>query len=103
MATLFELTQLYDNNEGLRAKVVIAAAIRAQEIVDEAAVQPIRLQWAIDTLANPDSRGNLLLGYVLGANSGAPVGPPGGILGATDAAIITNVNAAIDKIVPPGV
>jgi len=96
-ATYEELADLFANNQGLRAKVVVAATVKAEAIFAEATPSAARLQWAQDVLANPESVGNQLLSYVLAANKGATVAV---ITGATDASIQANVDTAIDKMVP---
>ncbi|MGI9297823.1 MAG: hypothetical protein ACR2QC_07985 [Gammaproteobacteria bacterium] len=99
MATLTELYDLANNNQGLLPKVVSAGVIKSESILGEVTPGANRLQWAIDTLDKPGSRGNCLLNYILAANSSATVQQ---IVDALDPSIQANVDAAIDAIVPSG-
>lgn len=98
MATYQELADLLENNQGLRSKVEVATVVKAESIFAEASPSAARLTWAQETLDQPRSRGLQFLAYVLAANKDAS---SAAIVGASDAAIQANVDAAVEKIVGP--
>lgn len=98
MATYAELFDLR-SNDALRNRVAVAAVVKAQTLLDLASPTAAQVEWAKATLANPIGISGDLLNYVLAANKGASVAA---IIGATDAAIQTNVDAAADKLLGGG-
>ena len=96
MATLSELQDLAHNND-LRGKIERGITIKALEITKEVSLTAERLQWASDALSNPKSQIGLMLNYVLAENASATVAQ---IVGASDAWIQTNVDAAVDVLHP---
>lgn len=99
MATYAELQDIRSNNEGLLGKVLVAASIKAHAIMQEVTPGANRLQWALDTLDRPEAVGGQLLNYVIAENNSATASQ---ITGASDTAIQTNVDDAVDVIVPTG-
>lgn len=95
MATYAELFDLRSNS-GLRNKVAVAVAKKAQAIFDLATPTAKQVTWAGEAIENPVSKADALLNYVLAKNSASTVAQ---ISAASDAAIQTNVDAAVDKIV----
>jgi len=77
------------------AKVRVAAAIKATEIIDAATPPEAALSWAKDTIANPTSAGDGIVWYVVGKNDNLALSA---IYGASDSAIQSNVDAAVDAI-----
>lgn len=98
MATYAELYDLRSDS-GLRNKVAVAVAIKAQTILDLASPTNAQVVWASAAIANPVTKADALLNYVLAANKSATVSQ---IQGATDSTIQTNVGAAVDKIIAGG-
>ena len=95
MATYSELRALFSNDE-LRHKIEIAVIIAAEAIRSELATVPNhanRLTWAIEAFNQPAAVANKMMMAVLAGNAAATVAQ---ITGATDAAIQTKVNAAVD-------
>lgn len=99
MATYAELYDLRSDSS-LRNKVAVAVAIKAQSLLDGGSPTSAQVTWAGEALRNPVGKAGELLNYVLAANNDATAGQ---ITSATDAAIQTNVNAAVDAIVAGGV
>lgn len=97
MATLAELHTLRHESDLLN-KVAAACAIKAKSIMDETPpVDAARLLWAEECIADADVKARSLFWYVLAANAGATVG---NIQAASDAAIQSNVDDAIDVLRP---
>lgn len=94
MATYTELFELRSNS-GLRNKVAVACAVKAQALIDGPSPTAAQLAWAQAAIRDPIAVADSLLNYVLAANKSATVAQ---ITGATDAAIQTNVSAAVDKL-----
>jgi hypothetical protein len=103
VATYTELFQAGQNQELLN-KVTVAAAIAADTIIqgndtadppwDQTAPQPAnRRKWAKETLEDPTGAGRSLLPALIAANESATLAQ---ITGATDAAIQSAVNVAVD-------
>lgn len=99
MATYLELYALRSNSE-LQDKVAVAAVKKAQSLIDAASPTAAQVAWAKEAIESPRDKALALLNYVLAANSTLSVAQ---IQGATDAAIQTNVNAAVDSIIAGGV
>ena len=95
MASYQDLYALKDDSD-MQEKVSVACVIAAQAIsTDETPPtnQAARLVWAANAMSNPRSVAIPMLWAVLAANANATVLQ---ITGATDAAILTNVEAAVD-------
>lgn len=100
MATYAQLKGLIDGSTddgGLRGKVLVASLVKAEGILAEVSPTADRLAFASDVLDKPEAALDGLFNYVLAANDTASVAT---ITGATDAAIQTNVDAAIDALHP---
>lgn len=77
-------------------KVRVAVVVKAVAFLGAATPTPAEIEWSVAALDEPGRAAHSVTWYVIAANSGAAVAQ---ILGATDTAIQSNVNAAIDKIV----
>lgn len=95
MATYLELLQAAENdnlNRKMRVAVIIAAeAVRTEQA--SVTNHANRLVWAKDVFANPDREAKRMLWAVLAQNAAAPLA---GITGASDTAVQTAVNNAVD-------
>lgn len=98
MATYTEIFDLRRNSD-LRNKIVVAVAVKAAAILDSATPTAAQVTWAKQAIANTMGQADDLLVYVLAKNAGLTVTQ---ITGASDAAIQTAVNGAIDKIISGG-
>lgn len=98
MATYTEIYDLRSNSD-LRNKIVVAVAIKAAAILDSATPTAAQIAWAKAAIANPMGQADDLLVYVLAKNAALTAAQ---ITGASDAAIQTAVNGAIDKIISGG-
>lgn len=95
MATYTELFGLRAN-DSLRNKIIVACIIAAEAIRNEAAEtanHANRLVWAAAVFASPTSEAERMLWAVLAQNAAQSVAT---ITGATDAAIQTAVNGAVN-------
>ena len=95
MASYQEL-HILKNNSDLQEKVEVAVIVAADTIRTDAtppANQAERLAWAAQAMSNPKSVAKSMLWAVLAANKDVTVA---NITSATDAAIQTNVDAAVD-------
>jgi len=95
MATYKELYSL-KNDSDFQDKIAVAVVVAARTISEDSsppANQPARLIWAEKAMTNPKSVSGPMLWAVLAANKDATTEQ---ILGATDAAIQTNVDAAVN-------
>ncbi len=86
-----------DDGANLRAKITVCAAIKAHAISLEVGPSQTRADWAREALENPQSKVELLLNYLLAADNTLTVGQ---ITGASDAAIQTRCDSAIDDLYP---
>lgn len=98
MATYTEIFDLRRDTD-LRNKIAVAVAIKAQSLLDGATPTAAQVAWAKEAIANPIDKADSLMVYVLAKNAGLTTTQ---ITGATDAAIQTAVNGAIDKIISGG-
>ena len=98
MATYDDLFSLYYNS-GLRNRVIVAIAKKAQTLLAAPVPTSAQLNWAKNALENTDSVATALYKYVLAANSAFPVVQ---ITGASDAAIQSNIDTAADKFIAGG-
>ena len=95
MATYAELLTATENGT-LRNKVRVAIVIAAEKIRTEAGSvtnHANRLLWAKGAFADPDGTTGRMLWAVLAQNQTTPIAS---ILGASDAAVQTAVDAAVD-------
>lgn len=93
--------ELYDlrSDSTLRNKVAVAVAVKAQTLLDGASPTAGQVAWANNAISNPVGKADTLMNYVLAANKALTVAQ---ITGATDAAIQSNVNSAVDKLIAGG-
>lgn len=98
MATYAELFELRSNSP-LRNRVAVAIVVKAQDLIDGASPTAAEITWANAALSSPVDMAGHILNYVLAANKGASENE---ILGASDPAIQTNVNAAVDALIAGG-
>ena len=95
MATYAELYDL-NSNSALKNKITVATIIAAETVRGKdpgTTNHANRLVWAAAVFASPASEGERMFWAVIAANSGQSVA---NITGASDAAIQTNVNNAVD-------
>lgn len=97
MATYSELSTIQDGAEwnGFLNRVRVACTIKAAAILDSVTPTQSQLDWANATIKTPNQSGQDIVFYVIAKNSGATLNQ---IYTATDAAIQTNVNAAVDAL-----
>lgn len=98
MATYAELATLMKTPGALLDKITVACIIAAEAIRTEAldtVNHPKRLKWAIMTMQNPESSGKSAIQVVLAQNASFTLTQ---IQSATDSAIQTAVNAAINLL-----
>ena len=96
MASYEEIRTLF-NDSALRNRTATAVIIAANGILGETApVDVARKAWANKAFSNPESEAKRVLMAVLAANNGATVPQ---IQGASDSALQTNVDNAIDLFI----
>lgn len=98
MATYLELFALRSNSD-LIDKITVAVVKKAQSLLDGGAPTAAEVAWANDAIQSPVEKAKTLTNYVLAANSGLTTGQ---ITSATDAAIQTNVDSAVDALIAGG-
>jgi len=96
MATYMELRSLFGVGT-LHDKMEVAVCLKAYAVLQEATPSVARVAWAKETLQNPKAEADYLLTYALCANAALTVAQ---IQAATDAALLVNVAAAVDKLYP---
>lgn len=99
MATYTELYNLRSDS-ALRNKVAVACVVKAQGYLDEATPTTNEVAWANATINSPITMADKILNYVLAANKSATTSQ---ITTASDAAIQTNVDAAVNALVTGGI
>ena len=99
MATYEELFRLSTEKEILN-KVSVAAVVKSEGLISAASPTNSQITWANNTLSNPVGRAKILIHYVLAANKDSTEVQ---IREATDAAVQTNVDDAVDKMIAGGV
>lgn len=99
MATYTELFDL-GSNTALRNRISIALVIKAQALLAVASPTANEVKWANSAITDPILLADKLMNYVLAANKAATTSQ---IISATDSAIQTNVDAAIDKLIAGGI
>ena len=95
MATLLELLKAAQNDD-LKQKVRAACMIAANMIMKEdppPVNHAVRLAWARSVYENPEAIGKKMLWAVIAQNNAVALSA---ITGASDAAVQTAVNAAVD-------
>lgn len=97
MATLLELATIQEQSgwNDFHSGVIGAVLVKAASVIDEPTPNVGTLDWAKGATASPTIAADALVGYVVGTNSSASVTA---ILTANDAAIQSNVDAAVDKL-----
>ncbi|MCP4091518.1 MAG: hypothetical protein GY746_17280 [Gammaproteobacteria bacterium] len=97
MATYTELAGIKSGAEwnALQSKIKVAVVEKATAIIDSTSPAATALEWAKATIGNPSAASTALENYVIAANSSAAISA---IYGASDAAIQTNVDVAVDAI-----
>jgi len=97
MATYQELFNYISTPEyqDLVNKITVAVAVKAQAIAEEATPTAESIAWAASALGNPRSVADAVINYVIAANAGLTTTQ---ISNASDAAIQTNVDTAVDKL-----
>lgn len=97
MASFIELSDFRQtvDYETLQDKIKEAIGIKAVAIGDEATPTLAEVDWAKSALESPGVELAKVINYVIAANSTATIAQ---IIAATDVAIQTNVNNAVDKI-----
>lgn len=98
MATYTELFNLRSDG-ALKNRVVTAVIVKAQNLIDAASPTATQIDWAEAAIANPVGKAVEILNYVLAANKDADVSA---IQSATDDAIQSNVDAAVDVLIAGG-
>ena len=98
MATYAELFELRSNSP-LRNRVAVAIIIKAQSLIDGATPTAAQIAWANAALQGPVDKAGEILNYVLAANKDASESQ---ILDASDSAIQTNVDTAVDALIAGG-
>lgn len=94
MATYSELRAIFSEGS-LRNRVEVALCVKVYEILQEQSPSEARLAWVRNILANSYNEAEAMLKYLLAANSGLSVAQ---LLSANDAAILSAVGAAVDKL-----
>lgn len=97
MATLLELSDFAASSDyqTLNKKIVTAIAKKAVAIGNLTTPTAAQIDWCKAALAAPADQARTVINYVLAANAGFTIAQ---IIAATDTAVETQVNAAIDKI-----
>lgn len=97
MATYADLVGFYGTTDFdlLRNKVKVAITIKCKAIADDTGASASQQAYAKTAIGNPQSSADTVINYVLAANKDASITQ---INAATDAAIQTNVDNAIDDL-----
>jgi hypothetical protein len=100
MATYLELFSLADQGGALLQRVAVACVIQANTIRTETPPtnSAQRLAWARKVLIDPRAAAQQMLWAALAQNAGLT---PAQISGATDAAMLSAVAAAVDLVAGP--
>ena len=94
MATYTEIRTLF-SNDGLRNRVVVATIVAANDLLGGTPT-PDEQKWSAAAFGSGRVEGQKAFMAVLAANKDAPVA---NIIGASDAAIQTNVDAVVPSLV----
>ena len=94
MASYTELRNLF-NNDALRNRVEVALIVKVHSILQEDSPSDERLTWAKGVLSSSRIEAESLLKYALAANADLTVEQ---LSQASDAALLTAVGVAVDKL-----
>ena len=99
MATYLELAKITEQAlwGDFIDKIKAACVIKATAIIDSATPTVEAKAWAEFAINAPTSAASSIVWYVIGSNDGLAIST---ILNASDSAIQTNVNAAVDVLYP---
>ena len=99
MATYLELARITEHNEwgDFFDKTVTATQVKAAAIIDAGTSTTTQLDWARASMDRPRRAANSLVPYVIAVNHEATIEQ---ILAASDNAIQTNIDAAVDALYP---
>lgn len=98
MATYTELFGL-KSDSAFRNKIAVAVVVKAQALIDGATPTTDEITWANNAISAPNQQADKIVNYVLAANKSATTVQ---ITGATDVAIQTNVDTAVDALIAGG-
>jgi predicted Zn-dependent protease len=99
MATYLELARITQENDwgDFIDKVETACVIKATAIIDSTSPTQVAKDWAEATIKTPATAALSVVWYVIGSNDNLAIAT---ILSASDSAIQTNVDAAVDVLYP---
>jgi hypothetical protein len=97
MATYNEIADLLLNEDWgiFLQKVTVACAVKATEIINSTTPGATALEWAQSTIQAPKLAAKDLVFYVVASNKSATISQ---IVAATDTAVQTNVDTAVDAL-----
>jgi len=98
MASYIELFDLR-SNEDLRNKVAVAIVIKAAGLLRGSSPTVSQVTWANEALITPMDKAKNLLNFLLADNNNLTVAQ---IVNATDSAIQTKVDIAVDALIAGG-
>ena len=98
MATYLELASIRDEAEysSFYEKLRVATVVKATELLDLPTPTAAQVEWALAATRNPSTSADSILWYVIAANKASTTAQ---IVAATDVAIQTAVDSAVDAIV----
>lgn len=99
MATYAEIFDIRSNSN-FRNKIAVAIVVKATALLNLATPSSNQVSWANSALDSSLATADKLMNYVLAENKSATTGQ---IVGADDATIQTNVDAAVDKLIAGGI
>ncbi len=99
MATYTELFGLRSNS-ALINRIAVAVTIKAQTYIDTTPSVSDELAWASRVLSAPGTEAQKMLYYLVAVDNTASISQ---ITGASDAAVQTRVDAAVDALVAGGI
>ena len=94
MASYEELRSLFGDTT-MRARVEVAVVLKAHAILQEEAPSADRLAWARGILSSSKSEAEAMLKYALASNASLTLEQ---LRGASEAALLTAVGEAVDKL-----
>lgn len=99
MATYLELAEITEENGwgDFFSKTVTATQVKAAAIIDSTSPSSVALDWAKECLKTPRQSALDLVAYVIVSNNGISIAQ---ILGASDGAIQSNIDSAVDALYP---
>lgn len=97
MATYIDLHnyRVGPDSQDLVNRIAVAVSVKAQAIADSVTPTAEEIAWAVTALSAPRQHADTIVNYVLAANKGLSIAA---ITAATDSAIQTNVDAAVDDL-----